>query len=163
MSEEQDLKEYLSLRENLKNKTHLELVNYIRNTIVSEGLIIFKAHGAFSEGFIPDIITNIDGTRNGWILIDVINNQESVLRDIAGLLVVKANVEKTGDKIIAILCPVSYNVETAKFMTAFLRQYPDVIIFHIEEFRPILQSIRKEGFSSFLCSYRKEVKENDKV
>jgi len=128
------------IRELLKNKTHQELVNFVKGVISSEGLIIYAAKGPFSEGFIPDVITNIDGTRNGWVLIDVINNQESVLRDIAGLLVVK---EERGDRVRAILCAASHNVEGVRFMRAFLKQYPEVDPFRIEEIRAVIRVLRK--------------------
>lgn len=130
-------------RQSLKDKSHQELVNYVRKIVALEGLLTYKAQGSFSEGFTPDVITNVDGTTKGWVLIDVINRQESILYDIAGLLVVKANVEDKGDKIKAILCAASHNVDGIAPMQNFLRQYPQVICFRIDEFRPFLRMLKK--------------------
>jgi len=95
----------------LIGKSHDEVVEWLQSCIRTLGFIIYSKHGVFCKGFNPDIVTNISGTSDGWILIDVVNSDDSLLRDIAGLQVVRANIESfTNYKVRRLYCAVTQNV-----------------------------------------------------
>ena len=130
-----------------KELSHDELVNWAKKIIRGMGLIVYRASGAFSKGFVPDIVTNLDGTSSGWVIIDVVNSRDSVLRDIAGLLVVKAFVEETTkNRVYRLICAVTPNFERKRllYLEPFLRKFPELMVVPIEELDVFLYNLRKE-------------------
>lgn len=97
---------------------HQGLVEQIRGKLHELGLMTWRKSGVFSQGFIPDILTNVGGTQHDWVIIEVINTQESLVRDIGGLLVVLANIEKTGQSVRRIIVATSRHVEDVSVVSA---------------------------------------------
>jgi len=123
---------------------HDVAVRRLEDEICSLGLMVWRKTGPFSQGFSPDIITNIDGTTNGWILIDVLNKDDSANRVIGGLLVVKANVEKAGNEIKGVLLAVTENVNSLKDQRALLDK-ENIIAFRRNEFKAFIQSLMERA------------------
>jgi hypothetical protein len=110
------------------SKEHDELVREIEKEIESLGLLTMRRAGVFSRGFLPDIVVNVGGGCEDWVIIDVINTSSSLKRDIAGLLTIKANAEKRGYSIRGILGVCSNRIRTIENYTALIEQFPNFIM-----------------------------------
>jgi len=106
-------------------REHDELVQRIEKEIESLGLLIMRRTGVFSRGFLPDIVVNIGGGYDDWVIIDVINTSSSLKRDIAGLLTIKANAERKGYRIRGMLGVCSNRVRTTVNYAALIEEYPN--------------------------------------
>jgi hypothetical protein len=105
---------------------HNQIVRKIERIIEKElGLMKYPKKAPFTSGFIPDILTNIGGTNNGWVIIDIINSQESLVRDIGGLLVCKANAEHAGCGICAVFALATSKVTDEKPVRKFIDTVQD--------------------------------------
>lgn len=120
-------------------KEHNELVRELENEIHSLGLLAMSRAGVFSKGFRPDIVTNVGGCYDDWVIIDVINTSSSLRRDISGLLFTKANAEKKGYSIRGILGVCSDRIKTAKNYIALIEQYPNFILIRRSDFKDTLK------------------------
>jgi hypothetical protein len=110
------------------------------------GLIKHCKTRPFTSGFIPDIVTNIDGTNNGWIIVDVINSQESLVRDVGGLLVSAANAEDATYGICAVIALASSKVTDEKPVMKLVSQ--------ISNFHLILDKPKANFFVMFRITIR---------
>jgi hypothetical protein len=102
---------------------HTKLVRLCEKKIHSLGLITFGKTRQWA-GFIPDIVTNVAGRKSHWVLVEIVNSQESLFRDIGGLLIAKANIERNGiDKVRAIVALHSKNVTETKAVEQIVHEH----------------------------------------
>jgi hypothetical protein len=95
--------------------------------------------GVFSRGFLPDIVVNVGGGSDDWVIIDLINTSSSLKRDIAGLLAIKANAEKKGYSIRGILGVCTNRIRTIENYAALIEQYPNFIMVRPSDVKFVLK------------------------
>lgn len=124
-------------------KEHNKLVRELQKQIQSLGLILMSHGGVFSEGFRPDIVINVGGCKDDWVIIDVINSRRQITHDIGGLLTVKANVENIGYPVRGIIAVFSDRIrtETITKHIYLIRQHPNFIITQPSDFKDTIQDL----------------------
>ena len=121
---------------------HGRLVRELRSQVRSLELIVYSASGIFSKGFTPDIVTNIGGTINDWVLIEVINSQRMLKHDLAGLLIVNTNLKAEGQSI-------RKNIVVISSANITHDQWCDTL--------PLVEQLRSVGQSNFIGIWSKDV------
>lgn len=136
---------------------HAKLVKEVEAQIRSLGLMVMSKTGAFCQGFNPDIITNVGGSVDDWVIIDVINTQESLARDIGGLLVVKANIEKTGHWVRALIAIRGGKVTKTSGVKALIHRTPNFWLLELDSLKYILKALMLRSAKETVRKYGDKV------